>query len=114
METTEQKRFAKVVLLGQRIHLNSQAMLTQLSRSVAGGEERRGRNLQEQFQASLKDLESCLEEFERLTGIDLGSARDTLRQSFGVLERGDTSALYESVQRLYRDDFLGTIIELAR
>lgn len=72
------------------------------------------RNPQEQLKASLEDLEACLMEFEQLTGIDLGSVRDTLNQSYEALERGDNSMLYESVQRLYRDNYLGTIVELTK
>ena len=113
MEISEKKRFAKVVLLAQRINLNSQAMLTQLSRSLAGAGSRM-RNPQEQLKASLEDLESCLMEFEHLTGIDLGPVRDTVNQSYEALERGDSSTLYEIVQRLYRDHYLGTIVELSR
>ena len=113
MELTSQERFAKVVLLAQRIYLNSQAMLTKLSRGLAGSDNRM-RDPQEQLEASLKDLESCLMEFEQLTGIDLGTARDTLNQSHEALERGDNSMLYESVQRLYRDDYLGTIVGLSK
>ena len=72
------------------------------------------RDPQEQLEASLKDLESCLMEFEQLTGIDLGTARDTLNQSYEALESGDNPMLYESVQRLYRDHYLGTIVELSK
>jgi hypothetical protein len=72
------------------------------------------RDPKEQLEASLKDLESCLMEFEQLTGIDLGTARDTLNQSYEALERGDNPMLYESVQRLYRDHYLGTIVELSK
>ncbi len=113
MDLTSQERFAKVVLLAQRIYLNSQAMLTQLSRSLTGAGNRM-RDPQERLEASLKDLESCLTEFEQLTGIDLGTARDTLNLSYEALERGDNSMLYESVQRLYRDHYLGTIVELSK
>ena len=113
MELTEQKRFAKVVLLGQRIYLNSQAMLTQLSRSIAGADDRR-RNLQEKLRTSLEDLESCLVEFEQLTGIELAEARNTMNMSYDALERGDNTMLYESIQRIYRDHYLGAIIELSK
>ena len=63
---------------------------------------------------SLKDLESCLIEFEKITEIDLSAARGTLDQSFQALERNDTATLYESIQKLYRDNYLGKIIELSK
>lgn len=113
MELSEKKRFAKAVLLAQRINLNSQAILTQLSRSLAGAGNRM-RNPKERLEASLEDLGSCITEFEQLTGIDLGPVCDTLNQSHEALERGDESMLYESVQRIYRDHYLGTIVELSK
>jgi hypothetical protein len=111
---SEQEQFAKVVLLGQRIYLNSQAMLTQLSRGISVGDTVRGEDTNAKLNRSLKDLESCLEEFERITEIDLSAARGTLEHSFQALERKDTAALYESVQKLYRDDYLSKIIELSK
>ncbi len=111
---SEQEQFAKVVLLGQRIYLNSQAMLTLLSRGISVGDTVRGEDTSAKLNRSLKDLESCLEEFERITEIDLSAARGTLEQGFQALERNDTATLYESVQKLYRDDYLGKIIELSK
>lgn len=72
------------------------------------------RDPQKRLKASLKDLESCIVEFEQITGIDLGAARETLNQSYEALEMGDNSMLYESVQRLYREHYLGTIVELSK
>ena len=111
---SEQEQFARVVLLGQRIYLNSQAMLTQLSRGISVGDTVRGENTNAKFNRSLKDLESCLKEFEKITEIDLSAARRTLDQSFQALEKNDTATLYESVQKLYRDDYLGKIMELSK
>lgn len=107
-------QFAKVVLLGQRIYLNSQAMLTQLSRGISVGDTAREDNTNVKLNRSLKDLESCLIEFEKITEIDLSAARETLDQSFQALERNDTATLYESIQKLYRDNYLGKIIELSK
>ena len=111
---SEQGQFAKVVLLGQRIYLNSQAMLTQLSRGISVGDTVREENTNAKLNRSLKDLESCLTEFEKITEIDLSAARGTLDQSFQALERNDTATLYESIQKLYRDDYLGKILELSK
>ncbi len=110
----DQVQFAKVVLLGQRIYLNSQAMLTQLSRGISVGDTAKGDNTNVKLNRSLKDLESCLIEFEKITEIDLSTARGTLDQSFQALERNDTATLYESIQKLYRDNYLGKIIELSK
>lgn len=66
------------------------------------------------FQKSLKDLESCLDEFESLTGIDMVSAKALYAQSLLALERKDLSSLYELVQELYRDGFLGALIEISK
>ncbi len=113
MNPSERKRFARAVLLGQRIHMNSQAMLNLLQR-ISSGEGRRDDRLDEQLSASLKDLGSCLKEFDQLTGIDMTPALDTLARGFDALETGDTSVLYEVVQTLYRDNYLAAIVELSK
>jgi hypothetical protein len=113
MNPIERERFAKVVLLGQRIYMNSQAMLNLLSR-IGSGERMRGDRLDEQLSASLEDMDSCLKEFEQLTGIDMTPALDTLALGFEALEKGDTSGLYDIVQTLYRDNYLATIMEISK
>lgn len=110
----KKETFAKVVLLGQKIHLNSQAMLALLSRSTSGEKLPRERDFQGQINNSLKDLKSCLEEFSELTGIDMSPTLETLDLSFEAFERKDYTGLYEYLQKLYRDDYLRTIIELTR
>jgi hypothetical protein len=112
MGSERQVEFARAVVLGQKIHLNCQAMLTMLSRSSSGGVAMR-RDLKEKFRGSLLDLGSCFEEFEGITGIDLSTAQGSLGLCLDAFEKDDTQGLYETLQKLYREDYLGKIIELA-
>ena len=112
--TQESKRFAKAVLLGQRIFLNNQAMLTSLQRTtsldVVRGRETQGQKLRN----TLDDLSTCLNDFETVTGIELAAAKETLALCYQSLEQEDVNALYSSLQKLYRDDYLGVIIALSK
>ena len=71
MRSHDPKLFAKVVILGQRIQMNSQAMLSLLSRITSGGKGKRDDTLKKQISIALKDLETCLKEFDLHTGIDM-------------------------------------------
>jgi hypothetical protein len=106
-----QEQFAKAVLLGQRIYLNSQAMLSLLSRTH---NLNKSENMSEKLYRSLSDFHSCLSEFEEITKIQLNEAHLTLDSSQKALKNEDFSALYETIQKLYRDDYLKKIIELAK
>ena len=77
MISNEQARFAKVVLLGQRINMNATVLLQVLSRNIGSGVSTVG-NLKVQIFNALKDLETSLEEFEMLTTIELSAAKETL------------------------------------
>lgn len=88
-------------------------MLNLLSR-IGSGERMRGDRLDEKLSASLEDMDSCLKEFDQLTGIDMTPALNTLTLGFEALEKGDTSRLYDIVQTLYRDNYLTTIMELSK
>lgn len=110
MSAMETQNFARVVLLGQRIQLNTQAMLNLLSRHISSGIRD---NVKSQLKKSLEDLESCLIRFEKLTGIDLTKAKRTLETCLELHEKNDISALYEVLQKFYREDYLQTLIELA-
>jgi len=110
----EQRRYSKVAQLSLRIHLNVQATLAKLSRLISGGERGGATGNTGQFQRSLEDLGSCLKEFETLTGIDMTSARGMLAESIAALERKDVKSMYERIQKLYRDGYLGTIMERSR
>ncbi|UCD46060.1 MAG: hypothetical protein JSV27_06140 [Candidatus Bathyarchaeota archaeon] len=114
MDPPDRERFAKAVLLGQRIYMNVHAMLNLLQRIRTREVVRRGGRLDEQLSASLEDLGSCLKEFDQLTGIDMTPALDTLARGFDALKSGDTSGLYEAVQTLYRDNYLAAIVELSK
>jgi hypothetical protein len=112
MGSERQTEFARAVVLGQKIHLSCQAMLTMLSRSSSGGVATR-RDIKEKLRRSLLDLGSCFEEFEGITGIDLSTARGSLELCLAAFEEDNTQGLYETLQKLYREDYLGKIIELA-
>lgn len=114
MTTEQQKRYAKVAHLALRIHLNTQAMLTHISRQISPGEKAGSRMDPVQLHRSLKDLESCLNEFETLTEINMISAKNTLAQSLSALEMEDLNSLYEQVQKLYRDGYLATLTEFSK
>ncbi len=113
MEPGQKERYAKAVLLGQRIYLNNQAIMSKISRGLSG-EPMFERNNREMIQKSLNDLGSCLKEFQEITEIELTEAQDALAMCLEDLGREDFSTLYERLQRLYRDDYLGKIIELSK
>jgi hypothetical protein len=114
MKSGQKKRYAKAVLLGQRIYLNSQAMMSQISRSFSGGDSMFDRNKKEKVRKSLNDLGSCLKEFQEITEIELADAQEALTMCLEDLKREDFPTLYERLQKLYRDDYLGKIVELSK
>jgi hypothetical protein len=113
MASNEQARFAKVVLLGQRINMNATVLLQVLSRNIGSGVSTVG-NLKVQIFNALKDLETSLEEFEMLTAIDLSAAKETLVKALEHHEDGEVKELYDSIQSLYRDDYLTTLTDLSK
>jgi hypothetical protein len=114
MRSHDPKLFAKVVVLGQRIHMSSQAMLSLLSRITSGGKSKRDDVLKKQLLNSLKDLETCLKEFDLHTGIDMSKALERLIGGFDSLEKDDMTGLYNKLQKLYREDYLATVIGLSK
>ena len=72
------------------------------------------RNNKEKIHKSLNDLGSCLKEFQEITEIELTEAQEALIRCLEDLDREDFSTLYERLQKLYRDDYLGKIIELSK
>jgi len=72
------------------------------------------RNYKEKIRKSLNDLGSCLNEFQDITEIELTEAQDTLIMCLEDLDREDFTTIYEKLQKLYRDDYLGKIIELSK
>lgn len=113
MTSNEQTRFAKAVLIGQRINMNATVLLQVLSRNMGSGVSTVG-NLKVQIFNALKDLETSLEEFEKLTTIELLTAKETLVKALEHHEAGEVKELYESIQRLYRDDYLTTLTDLSK
>ncbi len=113
MTSNEQARFAKAVLLGQRINMNATVLLQVLSRNIGSGVSTVG-NLKVQIFNALKDLETSLEEFEKLTTIELSTAKETLVKGLVHHEAGEVKELYDSIQRLYRDDYLTTLTDLSK
>jgi hypothetical protein len=114
MRTHDPKLFAKVVVLGQRINMSSQAMLSLLSRITSGVKIKLDDGLKRQLTNSLKDLETCLKEFDLITGIDMSKAHERLVNGFDSLEKNDLTGLYDSLQKLYREDYLATVIGLSK
>ena len=114
MKSGQKERYAKAVLLGQRIYLNNQAIMSKISRSLSGGDSMFDRNTKEKLHKSLSDLGSCLKEFQEITEIELTEAQDTLIMCLEDLGKEDFSILYERLQKLYRDDYLSKIIELSK
>ena len=113
MTSKEQAQFAKVVLLGQRINMNATVLLQVLSRNIGSGISEVG-NLKVQIFNALKDLETSLEEFEKLTTIELSAAKETLVKALVHHEAGEVKELYDSIQSLYRDDYLTTLTDLSK
>lgn len=114
MKSGQKHRYAKAVLLGQRIYLNNQAILSMISRSLSRGDTVFDGNKKEKLNNSLNDLGSCLREFQEITEIELTEAQDTLIICLEDLDKEDFSTLYERLQKLYRDDYLTKIIELSK
>ena len=114
MRSHDPKLFAKVVILGQRIQMNSQAMLSLLSRITSGGKRKRDDILKKKIATALKDLETCLKEFDLHTGIDMSPALERLASCLDSLEKDDMTGLYNRLQELYREDYLATVVELSK
>ncbi len=114
MNPGQKERYAKAVLLGQRIYLNSEAMMGMLSRSLSGRGSMLDRNNKEKIRRSLNDLGSCLKELQEITEIELTEAQGALTMCLEDLDGEDFPTLYERLQKLYRKDYLGKIIELSK
>jgi len=114
MKSGQKENYAKAVLLGQRIYLNSQAMMSKISRSLSGGDSMSDRNNKEKVRKSLNDLGSCLRELQEITEIEFTEAQEALSMCLEDFDREDFPMLYERLQRLYRDDYLGKIVELSK
>ncbi|MFC1803914.1 hypothetical protein ACFL0D_08130 [Thermoproteota archaeon] len=108
------KQFAKSILLGQRIFLNSQAMLNSISRNMKGNIIIKDIKVRNRLKDSLKDLGKCLTELEELTNIEMNDAMARLEICFQALSNGDISGLHDNLQNLYRDDYLVKIVSLSR
>ena len=93
--------------------MNATVLLQVLSRNIGSGVSTVG-NLKVQIFNALKDLETSLEEFEKLTTIELSTAKETLVKALEHHEAGEVKDLYECVQRLYRDDYLTTLTDLSK
>lgn len=93
--------------------MNATVLLQVLSRNIGSGVSTVG-NLKVQIFNALKDLETSLEEFEKLTTIELSTAKETLVKGLEHHEAGEVKDLYECVQRLYRDDYLTTLTDLTK
>ena len=112
MDSTEQENYARVALLSQKIHLNVQALLQVLSRNISSGLSLEG-NLKERMGKSIEELGESLSEFEEITSIGLLEAQETLVMASGSLDAAELKGLYDALQKLYRDDYLEKIMDLA-
>ena len=110
MSLEQQKKYAKAVMLGQRIYLNNQAMINQLSRTSFN---LNNSTLKQKFLDALKDLSICLNNFEEITKIDLSNAKKTLTDCNEALKNNDTTQLYNNIQKLFRNDYLAQILKIA-
>lgn len=108
------KQFAKSILLGQRIFLNSQAMLNNISRNIGGKSLLKDTQAKNKFKDSLKDLDKCLKELEEITSIEMKEAKARLELCLKKINEGDVSSLHNNLQKLYRDDFLEKIVTLSK
>ncbi len=93
--------------------MNATVLLQVLSRNIGSGISI-VRNLKVQIFNALKDLETSLEEFEKLTTIELSTAKEALVKALEHHEAGRVKELYESIQRLYRDDYLTILTDLSK
>ena len=93
--------------------MNATVLLQVLSRNIGSGVSTVG-NLKVQIFNALKDLETSLEEFEKLTTIELSTAKETLVKALEHHEAGEVKELYEGIQRLYRDDYLTILTDLSK
>ena len=108
-----QNQYAKAVFHSQKIFLGTQAISTFLNRWKNHGPQR-GTTLKGRLNTTLLDLRVSIDEFEKITGIELAEAKQTLSQCFSYLEQENVVSLHESIQKLYRDDYLNKIIELSK
>jgi len=106
-------QFAKAVFYSQKIFLGTQAISTFLNRWKNHGPQR-GTTLKGRLNTTLNDLSMSLDEFEKITGIELDEAKQTHAQCLSYLEQENVVSLHESIQKLYRDDYLEKIIELSK
>ena len=106
-------QFAKAVFHSQKIFLGTQAISTFLNRWKNHGPQK-GTTLKGRLSTTLNDLDVSINEFEKITGIELGDAKQTLAQCLSYLEQENVASLHESIQKLYREDYLNKIIELSK
>ena len=93
--------------------MNATVLLQVLSRNIGSGASTVG-NLKVQIFNALKDLETSLGKFEELTTIELSAAKETLISALEHHEAGEVKELYDSIQSLYRDDYLATLTDLSK
>jgi len=107
------RQFAKAVFHSQKIFLGTQAISTFLNRWKNHGPQR-GTTLKGRLNTTLNDLSVSIDEFEKITGIELEEAKQTHAQCLSYLEQENVDRLHESIQKLYREDYLNKIIELSK
>ena len=112
MDSIEQEIYARIALLSQKIHLNVQALLQVLSRNLSSGISLEN-NLKERMEKSIEELGESLSEFEEITSIGPSEAQETLVMASSSLDATDLKGLYDALQKLYRDDYLEKIMDLA-
>jgi len=106
-------QFAKAVFHSQKIFLGTQAIATFLNRWKNQGPQR-GVTLKGRVNTTLNDIGVSINEFEKITGIELEDAKQTHAQCLNYLAQGNVDGLHESIQKLYREDYLNKIIELSK
>ncbi len=89
-------------------------MLNTFSRNMSGNRIVQDKKFRDKIQDSLKDLSTCINELEEITGIEMGDAISRLNTCFQTLNDGDMLALHDCLQKLYREDYLSKIVFLSK
>lgn len=108
--------YVKIALSSIRIYSSAQAALTWLNRLMGMGEREKKREKEaysSYINEVLNDLKASIEMFQSLTDIKLPSVEEGLSRIEEALEREDYDIVYDEVQRILRDGWLGNLMKLA-
>jgi len=113
----EKKRiYVKIALSSIRIYSSAQTALTWLNRLMRMGESEKKREKEvysSYINEVLNDFRASIEMFQSLTNIKLPSVEEDLCRVEEALEKEDYGLVYDEVQRILRDGWLGNLMKLA-